>query len=974
MATLKEIEDAFVAADEAGNVEDAQAFADEIRRLKSSGQTSKTAEPKSYGFDPYGLKRQSDFSRETRSQNREIGAGLLADIALEGGIPAIGQFLATPLTPAGQAAVGAAASAIGNVLAQARRVSMGEQPEFELGQAAQASTIGAIPFAGPMANIERVTAGQFAKNALKQAAKAGTGMMAGEEVKSLIDTGKPAEIPKVIGSGILGGLVGAGGSVISDVATNRILRGREVAQRISELGPIEKSASPGMLLPSELAATETKLASRTPTGTAAQRIEEGKKAFSAKTVELAPNIEEGDVIYNEIKPKLGAITKLENEISVIGEKAAEANTQADIARDVLEKSKLKGVADVSETAYKEAEKLFNEAFQANLDSVKENAKRVIAEEATGGLEGINPSIAQDIKNELVVRPAANAVRRQQESLYAPIKNLERDAVFDTAPILDRADEVSLETSGGLPGKVENAIKTVREILKEPKASLQDLKNLRSDIYRAIDLNEFGSSNADRLMKKIASEITGQIDSQAIQVLGKDAGEQLLKANKFYAETRPIFAEGKINKILNTDASGDSITPLINQIRASGINSPEYRNLMEAVEATRRFDPELADGLKNRLNNTIKRSIIQKASDSSGKVQPSEIFKYLDDIRKADRSGNSLAEFGFGDIKQVDDLKKLFADYPDASKLSAKQWEDLMSVPAFASEAANQPIKPDMQKILAITQAENQMVKSANLRAAGSIEEAERLYQKAIKTAEDLGVTKEQMQRRMEQLISDPGFVAWNNPKFSSSGFNSLKSALFDPEANKVSNQEIRDLVARLSSSSNSSDRETLAKLQSAYLADKIALFDKSEAKNMLLEPKSDAIAIFLNPANPGNKNNELERFRALFQNDPAAIDRVEKFGKMARAVQEYEKMGKSPVLPASYNVPVVGEIRRGLDFIGDLYRQKKYDKIAELMQNPKEFARLQIRSGESMQEFVPVFTRGGLGASRSLENKSDTRR
>jgi hypothetical protein len=958
MATIQELEDGLRKADAAGNTDDAKAFADEIRRLRKS-EVRVASKPTSPWMPPVGQKLSYD---------ERISPGTAIDVALEGGIPAVAQTLATPLTPAGQAAVGSISSVIGNVLAQARRVATGEQKGMEMGQMAEAGTIGAIPFGGPAANIERVTARQLLKNAGKEAMKVGGAAVAGAEARSLIDDREMAPMQEVVGAGILGGLLGSGSSVFSDIGTNRIIRGREVAQKASELGGMRDSASIGMLMPSEMAATESKLAARNPTGNAAGAAAEGRRAFADEAVKLAPDIEEGDVIYNEIKPKLGAIPKMEEQIAAIGEKAAKANEQADLAFDAVRKASLEGEREVAQVAQKEAEKAFNEAWQTNLEAVRNNAKQVIAEEAAGGLQGINPALAQDIKNEFVVRPAANAVRRQQEALYAPIKGLEREPVFDTAPILARADSVAQETSGGLPGKVDAAIKTVRDILSQPKTSLQDLRNLRSDIYRAIDLNEFGSSNADRLMKQIAGEITAQIDSQATQALGQEAGEQLLKANKFYSETRPIFAEGRINKLLNVDPSGDSITPLINQVRASGVYAPQYRELMEAVEATRKFDPELADGLKNRLNNTIKRSITQKASDSSGKVEAAEIFKYLDDIAKADRSGNSLAEIGFGDIKQVEDLKKLFADYPDASKLTSKQWDDLMTVPAFASEAAKQPIKPDIQKILAITQAENQMVKAANLRAAGLVEDAERLYQKATATASDLGIEQAQMKRRMEELLADPGFVAWGNPKFSADGFNSLKSALFDPDANKVSNADIRELVGRLASSRNFADRDTLAKLQSAYLADKIAVFGKSDAKSLLLEPKADEIAIFFNPANPGNKNNELERFHALFQNDPGAIDRVKQFGKMAKAMEEYEKMAKSPVLPASYNVPVVGEIRRGLDFLGDLYRQGKYDRLAKLMRDPREFALAQMLSGRNIQEATPAIIRGGLGAIRGKQN------
>jgi hypothetical protein len=935
------------------------------------GETEKSYKS-STGFDPYGVTTRTEARKLPESE--ALSPGLAIDIGLEAGIPAVAQTLAIPLTPAGQSFVGSTTSAIGNVLAQVRRIAAGEQKGFSPGQTVSAAAIGAIPFSGPGANLERVTASQFVKNAAKQGLKTGAAAVAGQEIQSLVDQQKLAPIPETIGVGILGATLGAGASTISDIATNRILRSREISKSLGELGGMAEQASPGMLLPSELAPVEGKLALRKPSGVPAQRAEEGRKAFSEQAVKLAPDIEEGDVIYNEIGPKIGAINKLETDISAVGEKAAKANEQVDASLAAIREARATGQAGTEEAIKLEVQKAADEAFQSNFQSVKENAKRVIAEESAGGFQGVNPAIAQEIKNEFVVRPAANAVRRQQEVLYAPIKGMEKDAVFETAPILAKADEVAAETSGGLPGKVESAIKTVREILKEPTASLQDLRNLRSDIYRAIDLNEFGSSNADRLMKGIAGEITAQIDSQATKVLGEEAGQQLLRANKFYSETRPIFAEGRINKILNTEALGDSATSLVNQIRSSGVDAPEYKALIEAIDATRKFDPELADGLKNRLNNTIKRSIIHRASDSSGRVDPAEMFKYLDDIKKADKSGNSLLEFGFGDAKQVDDLGKLLEKYPDASKLTSQQWDDLMSVPAFASELSKKPIATDIERILAVTQAENQLIKSANLRAAGAVNKAEKLYQDAISTAKSLNISEQEMKGRMEQLMADPSFVAWNNPKFPNQGFNALKSALFDPEANKVSNADIRELVSKLASSKNSADQKTLKNLQSAYLADKIAVFDKSNAKNLLLEPKSDEIAIFFNPANPGNKNNELERFKALFQNDPDAINRIQQFGRMARAVQEYEKLAKTPVIPASYNIPVVGEIRRGFDFLGDLYRQKKYDQLSSLLSNPREFAKLQLQSGRQIQELVPGFVSGGMGAIRGLENNTPENR
>lgn len=113
-------------------------------------------------------------------------AGLVTDIALQGGGPAAGQALGAmtgPFAPAAVPILGAVGGAAGDAISQFRRMASGNQNKFQYGEMMGAGLTGAIPGAS------------LAKSGLGKVALTGLGYGAGNlaagEIQSLQDKQKP---------------------------------------------------------------------------------------------------------------------------------------------------------------------------------------------------------------------------------------------------------------------------------------------------------------------------------------------------------------------------------------------------------------------------------------------------------------------------------------------------------------------------------------------------------------------------------------------------------------------------------------------------------------------------------------------------------------------------------------------------------------------------------------------------------------
>jgi hypothetical protein len=130
--------------------------------------------------------RQIDTKQETPLRQLP---GMLVDSGLEGGGATLGQALGAatgPFAPAAVPAFGAAGAVLGNAAGQGRRMMIGEQDKFSVGQALGAGPSGAIPGASLATAPARKVAIEAGKYAL--ANTAGKAIEVGVDEKRVLST------------------------------------------------------------------------------------------------------------------------------------------------------------------------------------------------------------------------------------------------------------------------------------------------------------------------------------------------------------------------------------------------------------------------------------------------------------------------------------------------------------------------------------------------------------------------------------------------------------------------------------------------------------------------------------------------------------------------------------------------------------------------------------------------------------------
>jgi hypothetical protein len=919
--------------------------------------------------DSVAARRQRILESPGESAQRIKGGGVGADLLIEAGIPAMAQATTIEAGPWAQSAVGAGSSALGNLIGQGRRIMAGEQEDFSFGQLAQATATGAIPMVGPEANAARVArpiirgVTEAGKTGLKMAAIGATG----EAIKTEIDEGRWPTLGEASRAAAIPGILGAGTSAVAQGAKAIASTGRRVAENAADYGATGTPPTTGMLLPESFSVTENKLAKSTPGGELAIKRDAAYQSFNEGLQGVAPNPQEGAAIFDQASPLLRQISTASKELGKLNEVAQEATDKARRAFGAIQNARREKIAGQIKTVNEEAERLSGEAFNANLSSALDNARELATARVAGGAEGVDPATARNLFVEHVAKPVEAAFEERSAQLYSGVDN--QAATFNSAPILAHADKLAAEVTGGLPKKVDRAIGIVKGVLGEGNVSLQALRNARAELLRGVRLGEFGSDAEERLVKGIASDITKQIDTQAVTALGEEGGQALRTANKFYRETRPLFDEKGVEVLFSSKPGDEYVRQVLAGMEKSGVNSDEYNNLKNLIVKIGDFNPELADAAKGHVNDLLKRSVLFDASRINPNSPAGQLMvdgeALVGSLNKLGKVPGTLEQLGLGSPAKVAELQTLMKKYPEATKMSSGEWDQLFSSPAFRDKATN--LSSQIEPIMADAQANALLLRSANLKAAGKLEAAKKAYDSAISTVDQVHGDVRAAQDHYEKLLKDPVAIVFNNPNIADSDFNAFARSLFDPKASKTTNADVRAIADSLGNSTPQ-NKELLLRLQERYIADKIAAYHSTPvSSSMLKHPDAGAVDLFFNPVNPGDSTNEIARARALLS--PAQLNQLNAFARTAKAIGRYEKLGIIEQKPGSFDVPVVGVVRRALDAVADLYREGKYTIAAKLLADPSKFSRIAMKVGDVAEDIEDPLLAGSLGVGRAVSNE-----
>lgn len=905
----------------------------------------------------------------------ESSPGTAVDLVLEAGLPAVGQAITSPAVGTGiTSAIGSGLSVVGNVLAQFRRMVEGEQEGFSGGQVAESAALGAIPGAGPakLAAKSGKPLLAAAGGILKRQAIAGTAGIAGAQVRTGIDEGRLLTGDEAVTSALVPMAFTGALEPIGIIGKRAFRAGEEVGAANQAFREAGVTPTPGMLMPEQFAATERRMARTSPRGETASKVDRAYDEISDGLIQVAPAPQEPAAIFSQVSPLLNQVNQSKEELGKLNLAATEATKAADDAFAALNANRAIMSQVETEKAFKAAETVSADAFRANLSSVVENAQDIATASIVGGRNGIDPATSRSLFVEHVAKPMEAAFDDQAARLYSGVDNLAE--VFDSAPIIAKAKEAAKLISGTreLPPKLAASIETVSENLGSGgPVSLQSMRNVRNDLLRRVRLQSYETDAEERMIKGIAGEITAQINSQAKTALGREMGEQLLTANKFYQEKSNLFDQPGVDILFKDNPNDDTVRRVITGIERAGINSDEYKNIRNLIVKVQEFDPGLAASLKGQTNAIIRGSILHDASTVSAQtgelmVDGLELMKRLD---KMGRVEGTLETFGLGNRQKVAEMKTLFDKY-DAVKMDGDQWDALFKSPAFRT-ASEGKLATQLKPTMAAAQSENLLMKSAQMRAAGKIERSNQLYNDALRTLDEVNGDLRAAKETYDSLLRDPVALAFDNPNLGTNDFDSFARSLFDPRPGKVTNADVESITTALRNSDNPDHKNLLKRLQERYVADRMATFKGAPASADSIK-RADVAGLdsFFNPANPNDAANEIARAKAIL--DDEQFTQLEKFSKVASQINNYERLGTTPQLGAAYDIPVYGAMLRGINVIGNLFREGKYAVAARQLIDPDGFATRAQRRGTSMAaaQSTPAQTTV-LQTSRSLLSPND---
>lgn len=696
------------------------------------------------------------------------------DIAVEAGIPLAAQVLTTELSPAVQSAVGAGASALGNTIAQGRRVIAGEQGNFQLGQLAQATTLGAVPVAGPLKaglNAARPALSVVGATA-KTAAKMGAAGALGETLRTGIDEGRLPSAEELT----FASAVPASFTLVTlpvQLTGTALAKGAStLAERAQKFTRAGIRPTPAMLYPEKFASLEREMAQRG-AGDVAKRIGGAYDELGAYTESLYPNVEGKAELFNDLAPLLNRTDTVRKQVAKLDDAAKQAFAAKEEALTRLNKVVATGEKADMVAAYDDALKARDEAFRSAWSSALKNAQDLQVLKQTEGYSRWTPAQQRTFAVEHFIEPSIALLDDYVSDGYRAIETATPIKGFNTASIVREADSVLSkltavkETAEGealksVGRKSDSAMALVKAAFGEGReVSLQDLRNVRDDLVRRVRMGALDSNAEEHAIKGVISRITDTISGQAKEVYGDQLGQQLLDLNSFYRRKATVLDGKGVGLLYAKEPTDSSITTIVKgMLEGNGVNSDEYKNLMGVASLVEEINPMAGAAVRSHFRSAIREGVIGAAATHYDATLGKTFVdgeKLTEVLGKLERQPGTLEALGLGNRDSLARLQTLFQKFPEASQMTQEQITQLVESPAFRDGKAS--FYATMEKAFAENQAENQLKRAAYLRKSGDEEAALEAYVKAKDTLYGVTANADAAKKRLAELMDDPKVVA-----------------------------------------------------------------------------------------------------------------------------------------------------------------------------------------------------------------------
>lgn len=890
------------------------------------------------------------------------------DVAVEAGIPLVAQALTTEFSPAAQAAVGASTSALGNALAQSRRVIMGEQEEFRPGEMAQSAALGAVPIIGPAkAAVAAARPGlTAAKTALKTSAMMAGAGATGEVLRSEIDEGElPAKESIIVNSAIPGGFSLAT-APIAILGSRAYGIGKGMVYRAKEL-PEGVRPTIGMLR-RDLARAEQRIATLSPNSDAARNIQRAYEDFDAMVGTKTVNPQEPTIVMEQLSPLLKQGTTAQEEIAKLSTQAQDAEKIAQQAYDDWMGASLDEYTTKKEIAKQAGEM----AFAEQLNSVTENAIQLAQERATGKNPVVLDAVsARNLATEHYAKPLDAAFSEMWDRQYSLFERESRE--FDVSSLDRQVMDIKLKNRA-LSSAAKGQLDSLEKIFPSGKASLGELRLARSNIMkRAKSPSILGDEKA--VLLDVSAKIKEIIDDQADDVFGKPKGQELRKLNSDYARYRRVMDADGVDSLFSEHPRDEAIEKVVkSMLTGKGTQADEYKNLMAVADYMQEFNPKLGASMRDEFRNIVRGNILMRSADwdSGAQTWMVDPKKFAENLKQLNQADGSLEALNLGNKSIVSDLDKLVQKYPEANKMTADQWTTLFSSPAFRDSLARDGgFGLAVHKAIAQSHAENLMKDSAYAAQMQEAAKAKALRDQAFSTLDEVNGNMEQAQARYEAIMADPDLRILDNPNISNDGLKQFVDSL--KNRNVISNAKVSEYMAAL----DSKNPQAALWVREHYIADFLGDFHEQSPSFFRHKPSrvnTDYMAKLKDLDIPEIKS-KWERLKSVVT--PEQFSAIDDAVSGAIVMDEYEREYLRPVISGSKQVAAVGQKGKAIDWLSDalthgryMLAAKEFSGRAEALRSASQRKALGATAAQSQVVVQPVAKETAIIEQRAQDEEA----
>lgn len=896
-------------------------------------------------------------------------------MALEGGGTAVAQALAAPATvafPPAVPAAGMAAAKFLNAVGQGVEYAVYGTPYNPI-ENEKATLMGGVPVMGPESMIaERLAASGLKAatpsavvNALQFGGKLGTAGGLSEAAVETAATGELPEPSQIAMAAAVPFAAGTAGEYLASRGSNLVDRFGQISDSLAKFRGIGIEPTPGMVEPARFARFERAMIEKQKGGEVAQQVNKAYNQISENINATIPQTLENSTVYDAMLERSTGLAAKRAELDKLGGKVAAAQRDADSA--------LTALGETRDKFYKDVVAANDQAMDQVNSAALENARRIAIQRAQGSTDPLSGAKARTALVSNVIKPMDSAYDVYWKRMYSMFPDKEK--AFDTTPILKEAERIYGNYNLKVPGELKSILAQGAEEGEEEAgktASLAALRNLRELLLKRGKISDADPTAMQNDLRRLGGFVTGEMDGQAARVFGEEGAKQFKAVQTDYKRYSDLWHKPGVEMLYVDNPTDDVVTKIVNGIKENGADADEYKNLRalianlaepqsarsvaviekvpQMVEGANTINQELAGRLASHVNDTIRANIFWQAS-KGGKVDPTALIGTLE---KIGRDPEALRLLNLGTQADIDALAQLFKNNPQSNGVTPQQLSDAyLSVKltggerAFISELLAAPVKA--------TQIENQLVKAVYDKGIGRLESAAKRLENAQKTAASLGISKQQVRARFDQMAADPlyNFFEKRGP-LPAEGFNRMVQVMFSPNANAMTNRDVAQIFTHLRASPETRDRELLQNLQRSYLQDHLLKYAKAgEESKEGARVSVSGLMQMMAPAGRVAPRGELERMALVLE--PEQMEAVRKTLDAAKDLRKYEQAGageEGRPLRMGYKFNIV---KRGYEAIADMIVKGDYNRAVSALMEPEKYANSLAVRGQWMQAAgVPV--------------------